>query len=118
MRKVFIDQDCSAILQEGKPKMPSTLHCKPTPHFKRLQWPDVSAIAYSNSTNEESIGEVLQELNALSLKDLYSGEGLQSSSIPDECFSAQFEKPELHQSRYSRVLSRVKRCPFKASNLR
>jgi hypothetical protein len=114
MRKAFIDQDCSAILQEGTPKLPSTLHCTSTPHFKRLQWPDVSAIAYSNSTNEESIGEVLEELNALSLKDLYSGDSRLESSVP-ECFSPQFEKAELHKSRYSRVLSRVKRCPFKQS---
>lgn len=56
----------------------------------------MSVIVYSNSTNEEPIGEVLEELNAFSLKDFYSGDSRLESSVP-ECFSPQFEKAELHE---------------------
>mmetsp|Transcript_6099 Transcript_6099/g.10710 ORF Transcript_6099/g.10710 Transcript_6099/m.10710 type:complete len:138 (+) Transcript_6099:293-706(+) len=113
MKKAHLEQNFSIIQQEGKPRMPAVLSIASTSaHFRRPQWPDVSAIAYSHSTNDDSIEEVLEELKTLSLKDLYNMDSARVSELSSrvhEISTVQFEKVALHGSRYSRVLRRVKR---------
>lgn len=76
--------------------------------FLNPRWPDVSAIAYSHSTNDESIEEVLEELRTLSLKSIGSP-ATEFSSQAHERSTEQFEKGGARTNLYCRVLRRVKR---------
>jgi hypothetical protein len=108
MRRTFPSLNCSRVQTEATPRQPHTFTALPIPDgFRKTRWPDVSAIAYSHSTDDESIEEVLKELKTLALKDLDSKAPSEFSSNTLEG-STQFEKTEAREGRYSRVLRRVK----------
>jgi hypothetical protein len=111
MKQTFTSQNCSHVQTEARPRQPHTFTVLPIPDaFRKTRWPDVSAIAYSHSTDDESIEEVLKELKILALNDLGSVDSKAPSEFSTKTLegSTQFERTDARESRYSRVLRRVK----------